>query len=140
MSTCIQLVQNDKDYTDVDICIDGPHGSEWLFRVSMVKATGEIYEDDVRYSPSLNESAEVTKKPVPKNILKEFARIRPSAVKLLERHRPFTKEEKTTVLEIARVALADATIFDYVAEKMDLADEELQKLRYKIILATSEME
>lgn len=49
----------------------------------------------------------------------------------------FTKEENLTILEIARVALADADIFDYIADKMDIADSELKNLQEKVNKATN---
>ena len=44
----------------------------------------------------------------------------------------FTKEEQLTILEIARFALSDGDIFDYVADKLDLSDKEVKTLQQKI--------
>jgi len=44
----------------------------------------------------------------------------------------FTKEEESTILEIARVALSDAEVYDYFADKLDLADDELKALQGRI--------
>jgi hypothetical protein len=50
----------------------------------------------------------------------------------------FTKEEQTVILEIARVALADAVLYDDIAEDMDLSDEYMKALQLKIENATNE--
>ncbi len=44
----------------------------------------------------------------------------------------FSDDEQVTLLEAARVALADADIFDQLAEDLDLADDELVQLREKL--------
>jgi len=48
------------------------------------------------------------------------------------KEQPFTEEEELSVMEIARVALIDADLFDLMANKLDLSDKEMQKLRDKI--------
>jgi len=48
----------------------------------------------------------------------------------------FSDEEKTIIMELARLALADAETFDMVAEDMDISDEYLQYLRDKIEMGT----
>ena len=48
------------------------------------------------------------------------------------------KEFQTIVLEIARVALADADLFDQMAEELDLSDEVMLSVRDKVHLLTSE--
>ena len=44
----------------------------------------------------------------------------------------FTNEEQVIILEIARFALSDGEIFDYVADKLDLSDKEVKALQVKI--------
>ena len=44
----------------------------------------------------------------------------------------FTDEEFVEIMELARIALADADIFDDMAEKLDLSDAYMIKLRDKI--------
>ena len=44
----------------------------------------------------------------------------------------FSDIELTVVAEVARIALADEIVFDTIADEMDLADEELLKIREKI--------
>jgi hypothetical protein len=44
----------------------------------------------------------------------------------------FTSEEQVEILEIARVALADAGIADAIGDALDLSDEYLIQLREKI--------
>jgi hypothetical protein len=39
------------------------------------------------------------------------------------------EENIITYLEAARVAIADADIFDHIAEQLDISDEELIRLR-----------
>ena len=50
---------------------------------------------------------------------------------------PFTSEEMGTILELARVALGDAEVYDYFAEKLDLSDKEMKSLQKKIEEKTS---
>lgn len=45
---------------------------------------------------------------------------------------PFSQNEETTILELARVALADAEIYDDIADKLDISDKELKALQKKI--------
>jgi hypothetical protein len=49
----------------------------------------------------------------------------------------FSDEELTVVAEVARIALADGIVFDTIVDEMDLADEELLKIRDKIECITS---
>lgn len=44
----------------------------------------------------------------------------------------FTQEEILTILEAARVGMADADVFDMLAEKMDIADDEMIRIREKL--------
>ena len=44
----------------------------------------------------------------------------------------FTDEEKTIVLELARLSLSDGEVYDRVADKLDLSDEYLGKLQTRI--------
>lgn len=44
----------------------------------------------------------------------------------------FTKEQQSVILELARVALADADIYDKVAEELDLSDCYLKGLQIMI--------
>jgi hypothetical protein len=44
----------------------------------------------------------------------------------------FTGEETLTILEAARVAMTDADVFNMLADKMDIADDELARLREKL--------
>jgi len=44
----------------------------------------------------------------------------------------FTNEQQSTILELARVALADADIYDKVAEELDLSDCYLKGLQIMI--------
>lgn len=50
---------------------------------------------------------------------------------------PFTDEEEGTILEAARVALSDAEVYEYVADKLDLSDKELKALQKKIESVTN---
>jgi hypothetical protein len=50
----------------------------------------------------------------------------------------FTAEEEVNILEVARVALSDADVFDFCADKLDLSDKELKKLQEKIFFATKD--
>lgn len=45
---------------------------------------------------------------------------------------PFTDEELLTLLEIARYTLAKEIVFAFVADKMDITDEELLALEDKL--------
>ena len=45
---------------------------------------------------------------------------------------PFNDEEEGVVLELARMALADAEVYDRFAEELDLTDRELKSLQKKI--------
>jgi hypothetical protein len=45
---------------------------------------------------------------------------------------PFGVGELITLLEAARVALADADTFDTIAESLDLSDDELKSLQEKL--------
>ena len=44
----------------------------------------------------------------------------------------FTKEEQIILLEAARIAFADADIFDGIADHLDLSDETMIELREKL--------
>lgn len=44
----------------------------------------------------------------------------------------FAPEEINIILTAARVAFADADLFDYVAEEMDIADNDLIELRMRL--------
>jgi len=44
----------------------------------------------------------------------------------------FTEDEMVTILEVARVALCDADLFDHVADKLDLFDGYMLSLRDKL--------
>jgi len=44
----------------------------------------------------------------------------------------FTHEEILTLMECASVALADAHVFDYIAEKLDISDGSMTELREKL--------
>jgi len=44
----------------------------------------------------------------------------------------FTDEEKDVVLELARMALSDAEVYDRFADILDLSDECLKELQDKI--------
>ena len=44
----------------------------------------------------------------------------------------FTPSETTTILELARIALADAEIFDKVAGDLDVRDEDMKQLQEQI--------
>lgn len=48
----------------------------------------------------------------------------------------FSEAEQLEILEIARFALSDGEIFDYVADMLDLDDKYMQELRDKIDKAT----
>lgn len=45
---------------------------------------------------------------------------------------PFTQDERLALYEIARRALADADLFDDMADHLDLADAEMQHLLLKL--------
>jgi len=49
----------------------------------------------------------------------------------------FSNEDCLTILEIARVALSDGEIYDYVADKLDLSDGEVKALQEKIESVTN---
>ena len=49
----------------------------------------------------------------------------------------FNKEEESIILGIARTALADAEIFDSIAEEFDITDTELKQLQEKIEVVTA---
>jgi len=44
----------------------------------------------------------------------------------------FTEEQQSTILELARIALADADTYDRVADEMDLSDCYLKGLQIMI--------
>ena len=50
---------------------------------------------------------------------------------LMEGH-PFSSEELTVLFEVARNALADAGIFDEIADQMDMSDSSLCELRERL--------
>ena len=50
----------------------------------------------------------------------------------------FEESEVTTLFEIARMALADAEIFDHVCDLLDISDESMQALREKLRLFLQE--
>lgn len=41
----------------------------------------------------------------------------------------FSDSDLTIVAEVARVALADGTVFEAIADEMDLCDEEMLRIR-----------
>jgi hypothetical protein len=45
---------------------------------------------------------------------------------------PLKDDELLIVFEAARIALADADVFDGIAESMDLSDKELRRVREKL--------
>ena len=49
----------------------------------------------------------------------------------------FNDEEKTIVMELARLALADADTYDRVADELDLADDVLKDLQERIEKVTN---
>ena len=50
---------------------------------------------------------------------------------------PFSDEEEGTILELARVAITDAEVYDYMAGQLDLSDEYLKELQKKIEAITN---
>jgi hypothetical protein len=44
----------------------------------------------------------------------------------------FDREEQNVICELARIALADAEIYDSIAEDLDLSDEALKVLQNKL--------
>lgn len=52
----------------------------------------------------------------------------------------FTEDDMVIVFEAARVVLADAEVFDKIAEELDLSDEEMIKIRDKIQFVMDEDE
>ena len=44
----------------------------------------------------------------------------------------FDKEERSIILELARISLSDADIYNKVAEELDLSDDFLKGLQEKI--------
>ena len=44
----------------------------------------------------------------------------------------FDHEEILTLMECASVALADASVFDFIVEKLDISDESMIELREKL--------
>ena len=56
-----------------------------------------------------------------------------SCVEDLEEHTKFIdSSDESVILELARVALGDAHVFDFFADKLDLSDEYMSKLRGKV--------
>lgn len=45
----------------------------------------------------------------------------------------FTDSEFITILEIARIALANKQMFEHIAQELDLADTELEELESKLL-------
>ena len=45
---------------------------------------------------------------------------------------PWTDEEFITILEVARIGLADADIFDWMADMLDINDGDMVALRDKL--------
>ncbi len=45
---------------------------------------------------------------------------------------PFSDEEEGTILEIANIICSDPSIYDKVADELDITDKELRKLLNKI--------
>ena len=45
---------------------------------------------------------------------------------------PFSNYEMLVLFEVAQTALADADIFDDMAEKLDIADAEMVKIQEKL--------
>lgn len=50
---------------------------------------------------------------------------------------PFSDEEEGAILELARLALSDAEVYDSFADKLDISDKELKKLQIKIEAVTN---
>ena len=53
---------------------------------------------------------------------------------------PFTSSEMSTILELARVALSDASdegVYDFFVDKLDITDKEMKSLQKKIEKKTS---
>jgi len=56
-----------------------------------------------------------------------------SAVEDLEEYMKFINtSDESVILELARVAMADSTVYDFFADKLDLSDEYLSELRDKV--------
>lgn len=53
---------------------------------------------------------------------------------------PFDDEEEGIILELARMSLADAEVYDEFAERLDLSDKELKRLQKKIEKITNNKE
>jgi|TARA_Y100000034_G_scaffold131097_1_gene191064 hypothetical protein len=45
---------------------------------------------------------------------------------------PFTDEELTVIFEAANLSIADAEIFDYIADKLDISDDEMKRISDKL--------
>ena len=45
---------------------------------------------------------------------------------------PFTDEELTIIFEAANLGISDAEIFDYVAENLDISDDEMKRISDKL--------
>ena len=45
----------------------------------------------------------------------------------------FTDEEMLTIMELARVALSDAEVYDYFSDKLDISDKDMKELQEKVI-------
>lgn len=55
------------------------------------------------------------------------------AVEELEAHVKFINHsDESVILELARVAMADAAVYEYFANQLDLSDEYLSELRGKV--------
>lgn len=50
---------------------------------------------------------------------------------------PFDYDDEGTILELARVAITDSEVYDYMAGQLDLSDEYLKKLQEKIEAVTN---
>ena len=45
---------------------------------------------------------------------------------------PFTYEELTIIFEAANLGISDAEIFDYIAENLDISDDEIKRISDKL--------
>jgi len=53
-------------------------------------------------------------------------------MKFIKKIESLSEEDLLTIFEAARVALSDAEVYEYIADKLDLSDEYLKDLQEKL--------
>lgn len=85
-------VNNNGDYVDVDIYIDRPD-IDWLFRITLVVETGEIYGGETRCGTHPDGDFDDTENKPPADVLAELEAKRPEALAMLAPYRKPDKEK-----------------------------------------------